>query len=186
MTPQHVRDYCDLIETNFVEAGGKLYSRCDFEGSIPPGPPEPTTVMENTLNSERFRFFPRTTFDGVLKNHALASAVRVVWQSRLATLFPHRSFRCFVSNEYALWPHDDDPAAIGEEAVETVLRLWSLPADDLQFDETYMVDQLAPDRVLWREYDASRLLRLSEVFDVINGGMHPAKMKALQARWHAI
>ncbi len=142
--------------------------------------------MENTLNSERFYFFSQDTGEDVLRNHALASAVRVVWQSRLATVFPNREFRCFVSNEYVIYPDDNDKTVIGLEGVETVLRLWALPADSPSFDEAYKVDQLAPARVLWDECDKDHLVPLENVFQIIQAAEHPARTKSLQERWHAI
>ena len=121
MQADYIRQYLELFEVNFVEVNGKIFSNIDLKASDPLGF---TTLDENTSNSERFRFFPENTIEGVYGNHALASAVKVVWESRLAALFPRGGFRCFVSNEYVLWPEDKDPNTIAGEGVETVLRLW--------------------------------------------------------------
>ena len=184
MKSSHIEEYCELFEANFVEVGDKLFANCDFEASIPPGPPEQTTLEENTLNSERFYFFPTDTVEGVLSNHALASAVKVIWESRLAAQCPQRSFRCFVSNQYDVWPTTYfKPDTFGGDGVTSVLRLWSLPADDPGFDETYRVNDVAHNRVLWPEYDADRLVPLEEAFTIIRDGAHPAREHTFRKRW---
>ncbi len=177
MKPRHIKEYCDLFDASFLGVGDKLFSRYEYN---PSSPPEQSTVEENTLNSEGFYYFSGETMEGVLRNHALASAVTVVWQSRLAATFPQREFRCFVSNEYDVWSDTKDPGVVVGDGVRTVLRLWSLPADSPSFDRVYRVHEVAPDRVLWPEYDDSRLVPLQEVFDVIHEAKHPAREQTLR------
>jgi hypothetical protein len=74
---RHITEYCELFEATFLQIGDKLFSRYEHN---PSQPPELTTAEENTINSEGFYFFSGETMEGVLRNHALASAVKVVWQ----------------------------------------------------------------------------------------------------------
>jgi len=161
-----LNSYFDILSAKFVPIGGKVFSRYE---ALEAGPqPAETTAEENTLNGEGFYFFSSETAEGVLANHSLATAAREVWLSRLTAEFPGREFRCFVSNEHYVWADTRESFTVDGGGVRTLLRMWSLPADHSGFDETYRVSELAPDRVLWREFDDSRLVPLDEVLSVLD------------------
>jgi len=178
----------ELLAPTFVLFRGKLFAnvptwrvRENYKRRIP------RTVDENTDNHVHFEFFRDDTETGVRENYALAEATRLVWRERLRIQFPRKRFRLFVSNEYHSTPTARSPIRAKDECVQTVLRLWSLPADDAGFDATYHPDSAGPEWVLWPEYRRDQLVRLSTVVRLIESrAAHPAKTKYLRERWHAI
>jgi hypothetical protein len=177
--------FLSFLAPTFVSFRGKVFSNIplqDLRRSYKRRTPR--TVDENTDNHEHFDlFFPDRTEEGVRKNYALANAVRLVWEERLRAQFPRRRFRLFVSNEYhngLIWSAG---VTSTHESVHTVLRLWSLPADD-GFDETYHPDLSGPDWVLWPEYRRGKLVKLSTVVKIIRSRKaHPAKKRYLRERF---
>ena len=187
MTPESIRLLRALLVPRFVSVKEKVFVRLnDGTVLVRPGRRQPTTLDENTENHVHFRFFPANTEDRVRDNCALAEAVRIVWQSHLRKQFPRKRFRLFVSNEYQCWPTTRRPIRVADEEVETVLRLWSLPADSTAFDEVYQPDAIGPDLVMWPEYRRNGLVRLSTVLRIMKSTTaHPAKIRTLRERWGA-
>ena len=188
MTSEDVKYYRELLEPRFVAIGGRVFVngtvdslRRAYRGR------KPMTVDENTSNHVHFEFYSGRSESGVRSNYALAEGVRVVWRECLRRKFPRRLFRLFVSNEYQCWPTSRKPIRVKEERVDTVLRLWSLPADHAGFDKTYHPDAAGPDYVMWPEYRRGRPVKLSTVIGLIQTkALHRAKERTLRERWHAI
>ena len=178
----------ELLAPTFVAVRGKVFANTDAGRCRKRYKLEaPLTVDENTHNHLHFDFFPDNTESGVRDNYALAEAVRIVWREQLRAQFPRKRFRLFVSNEYCSTPTKRRPIRAQFECIDTVLRLWSLPADDPGFDSTYHPDSTGPGWVLWPEFRRDRLVKLSTVIKLIQTrAAHPAKTRYLRERWHAI
>lgn len=188
MDADHVKYFCELLSPTFVECRGRVFAN-QRQSDLPRAYKRraPGTVDENTANHVHFEFFRDDTEEGVRENFTLAETVRLVWREHLRSQFPRRRFRLFVSNEYHNVPTERRPFPAKDECVQTVLRLWSVPADDTGFDDTYHPDATGPGWVLWPEYRRVRLVKLSTVIRLIaSRAPHPAKARYLKERWHAI
>ena len=188
MTTKDAQRLQAMLAPSFTEFAGKVFAHVAFQGfRVRAAPRKPTTVDENTDNHVHFDFFSGNTKVGVHDNFRLAEAARLIWQVQLRQRFPRKRFRLFVSNEYQIWPTTRKPVRVKAEAIETVLRLWSLPADDATLDEVYRPDETGADRVLWPEFRRAGLVRLPTVLAIMQqSASHPAKARTLRKRWHAI
>lgn len=181
--------YRGLYRPTFVDIQGRVFalgtrSRQEIRRFARQFGDPPTAVDENTLNHEHFWYFDNDTIDGCRKNHTLAEAVRLAWAELLTRQFPDRCFELFVVNEYILSEDFDVPGTIVHEEVTPTLRLWT--RDDVgtrEMRETYHVDDLGPDKVLWPEKRDDGLFDLDAIFKLIGEGpTHPSKKKALEIR----
>ena len=182
--PEWVRAVQGLLEPKFADVSGKVFVISDkahlaryrrrFASQAP------DTCDENTDNHEHFGYFDGTTVEGVRRNYALAQVVRLAWLDALERKFPGRGFRLFVSNEYYVDPEETNGDELG---IDTVLRLWSLPATSKDFDRVYRPNDATMDKVLWLEFSDDGLLQVDEVLRIIaKGAKHPKIREAVRRR----